>query len=113
LTDEQLDMLTSSTLLNEKEREALRILLKKYESIFTFDDNLKGKLSSEIFKPVRIHVVEHTPWKRPCPKYVAKELADVIALLRKKLDAGFLEYCESAYANRWFVLRKRNGSLRM
>ncbi|RKP18745.1 hypothetical protein ROZALSC1DRAFT_22928 [Rozella allomycis CSF55] len=90
LTDEQLDMLTSSTLLDEQDRKKLQILLKT-------------KISIHIFMHVSIRA------------YAAFNLL-VTKAGRRDCDAEkeiVLEYFERAYANPWFVLRKRNGALRM
>ncbi|GBG63970.1 hypothetical protein CBR_g39975 [Chara braunii] len=78
----------------------------------TSRDHQKGRLDAKLIPPVRIHTVEHECWNDKGPSYefgIAREVTD---LLRPKMDSFVAEPTASPYANRWFVFRKPNKTLR-
>ena len=57
----------------------------------------RGRFSDEYFSPVKIPIIEHTPWVHknlPIPPGI---LQDVIKLFHKKLAAGVYEHSDLSY----------------
>ena len=66
-----------------------------------------------MFPPVKMPVVDHTPWVEknfPIPPGLYKEMT---ALIKRKIDAGVYEPSNSSYRSRWFCVLKKDGSLRI
>ncbi|GBG90067.1 hypothetical protein CBR_g50160 [Chara braunii] len=72
----------------------------------------KGRLDAKLNSPVRIHMVEHECWNDKGPAYEFGIAAEVIELLRAKIDSFVAEPTASPYAKKWFVFRKPNKILR-
>ena len=59
-----------------------------------------------------IFMIDHVPWNlKPIPVPRA-HIPKVIDLLKEKAAMGILEPSNAPYANRWFKVSKKNGSLR-
>ncbi|CAM6098716.1 unnamed protein product [Calypogeia fissa] len=62
--------------------------------------------------PMVVFIVPHVPWDLN-PIAVSRTLAPKLAeLLNEKLKARILKRSDAPYSNRWFIVRKKNGSLR-
>ncbi|KAJ1912299.1 hypothetical protein H4219_005659, partial [Mycoemilia scoparia] len=90
--------------------EVFKTALKEVDAAFTFDDSEMGLLKIEVENPIRIPTVEHTPWEDkpfpiPCAIYY-----QVIQLIKSKIAAGVLEPSIGGYANKWFVILKKDQS---
>ncbi|GBG62423.1 hypothetical protein CBR_g30376 [Chara braunii] len=72
----------------------------------------KGRLDAKLVPPVRIHTVEHECWNDKGSAYEFGIAAEVNDLLRAKIDSFVAEPTASPYANKWFVFRKPNKTLR-
>ncbi|ORX69222.1 hypothetical protein DL89DRAFT_215830, partial [Linderina pennispora] len=96
--------------LTQAEVHMFRTMLPDVQAAFAFNNSEMGLLVDDVEPPVRIPTVEHKPWQyRAYP--VAKGLYErVVELLQTKLDAGVLEPAIGAYANRWFVIAKKDKS---
>ena len=69
-----------------------------------------GLLDPKIEPPVRIPTIEHTPWNYkayPTPQGI---LDRVIEMLKLKAELGIIEPSIGSYANRWFVIQKKDKS---
>ncbi|GBG68596.1 hypothetical protein CBR_g3140 [Chara braunii] len=102
-------------LLTEKEgrieRERVIEVLKTCDKAIAFSDAECGKVEPRYAKPARIYMIPHIPWNDAGWKYAQKEKEEVIAFLKEKMVSHVAEPYDSAYANRWFFLRKPNGKI--
>src|ERR1700727_2812795 len=73
----------------------------------------RGNFSEEYFSPYIIPTIPHIPWAHgnaPIPPGIREE---VIAILKKKIENGVLEGCQSAYRSHWFCVLKKDHKLRI
>ncbi|GBG85279.1 hypothetical protein CBR_g39847 [Chara braunii] len=80
--------------------------------IKTLGYHKKGRLDAKLIPPVRSHTVEHECWNDKGSSYEFGIAGEVTDLLRAKMDSFVAEPTTSLYANRWFVFRKPNKTLR-
>ncbi|GBG77557.1 hypothetical protein CBR_g24003 [Chara braunii] len=98
--------------LTGKETQAIKEVCQESHLAFAFNDHQKGRLDAKLIPPVRIHTVEHECWNDKGPAYDFEIAGEVTELLRAKMDSFVAEPTASPYANKWFVFRKPNKSLR-
>ncbi|GBG87178.1 hypothetical protein CBR_g44913 [Chara braunii] len=94
------------------ERGRVIEILKTCDKAITFSDAECGRVDPRYAKPARIYAIPHVPWNDARWKYAQKEKEEVIAFLKEKMVSHVAEPSDSAYANRWFFLRKPNGKIR-
>ncbi|GBG87950.1 hypothetical protein CBR_g46316 [Chara braunii] len=75
-------------------------------------DTERGRIDPRYAKPARIYTIPYVPWNDAGWKYAQKEKEKIIAFLKEKMVFHVAEPSNSAYANRWFFLRKPNGKIR-
>ncbi|TPX54602.1 hypothetical protein CcCBS67573_g09554 [Chytriomyces confervae] len=117
LTEEQLDSLFNwcreyPGFLTDVEIEFSKSRIRRYNGAFAFDLKEWGRLKEGLFQPVRIHTILHVPWnihEHPIPP---AHFPKLIQLLRENLDAKVMEPSQGAYASPWFMVLKKDGSLR-
>ena len=79
------------------------------DGAFAFHDSEMGLLKTSVEPPIRVPTVPHTPWSH-VPYPVPRALHDqVVGLLKAKMTAGVIEPSIGGYANRWFVVRRKDG----
>ncbi|OMJ17192.1 hypothetical protein AYI69_g7519, partial [Smittium culicis] len=95
--------------LTPNEYKYFKTELFKLKGVFACSQSHMGCLNSNIEPPVKIHTVEHKPWNfRPIP--IPHSMRDkVVSMIKSKVDSGILEPGTSAYANRWFTIKKKDG----
>ncbi|GBG67109.1 hypothetical protein CBR_g81533 [Chara braunii] len=98
--------------LTEQETQAIKEVCQESHLAFAFNNHQKGRLDAKLIPPVRIHTVEHECWNDKGPAYDFGIAGEVTELLRAKVDSFVAEPTASPYANKWFVFRKPNKSLR-
>ncbi|GBG74816.1 hypothetical protein CBR_g19328 [Chara braunii] len=98
--------------LTEQEKERVLEVLKTCNNAIAFSDVEKGRIDPRYAKPVRIYTIPHTQWNDAEWKFAQKEKEEVISFLKEKMASHVAEPSDSAYANRWFFLRKPNGKIR-
>ncbi|GBG72554.1 hypothetical protein CBR_g12124 [Chara braunii] len=98
--------------LTVEETQLIRKACQEFHLAFAFNDHQKGRLDAKLISPVRIHTVEHECWNDKGSAYEFGIAAEVAELLRAKIDSFVAEPTASPYANKWFVFRKPNKSLR-
>ncbi|GBG60344.1 hypothetical protein CBR_g4300 [Chara braunii] len=98
--------------LTERETRVIEEACQEFHLAFAFNDHQKGRLDAKLIPPVRIHTVEHECWNDKGPAYDFGIAGEVTELLRAKMDSFVAEPTASPYANKWFVFRKPNQSLR-
>ncbi|GBG69915.1 hypothetical protein CBR_g4742 [Chara braunii] len=98
--------------LTPQERERVIEILKTCDKAIAFSDAERGRVDPRYAKPARIYTIPHVPWNDAGWKYAQKEKEEVIAFVKEKMVSHVAEPSDSAYANRWFFLRKPNGKIR-
>ncbi|GBG79155.1 hypothetical protein CBR_g28871 [Chara braunii] len=98
--------------LTEEETRLIKRICQEFHLAFAFSDHQKGRLDAKWIPPVRIHTVEHECRNDKGPSYEFGIAGEVTDLLREKMDSFVAEPTASPYANRWFVFRKPNKTLR-
>ncbi|GBG72923.1 hypothetical protein CBR_g12644 [Chara braunii] len=98
--------------LTDQETRIIKEACQEFHLAFAFNDHQKGRLDTKLIPPVRIHTVEHECWNDKGPAYDFGIVGEVTELLREKMDSFVAEPTASPYANKWFVFRKPNKSLR-
>ncbi|GBG61616.1 hypothetical protein CBR_g22413 [Chara braunii] len=98
--------------LTAEETQLIRKACQEFYLAFAFKDHQKGRLDAKLVPPVRIHTVQHECWNDKGPAYEFGIAAEVTDLLRAKIDSFVVEPTASPYANKWFVFRKPNKTLR-
>ncbi|KAI8318056.1 hypothetical protein GQ54DRAFT_267442, partial [Martensiomyces pterosporus] len=111
LTDERLaELNVGDGWITPAEEEYFRERLKEVDGAFAFTDQEMGLLKEHVEPPIRIPTVAHTPWNYrsyPLPRGLYDK---VIELLKSKMEAGVIEPSIGSYANRWFVIAKKDKS---
>ncbi|GBG82773.1 hypothetical protein CBR_g36303 [Chara braunii] len=95
-----------------KETQLIRKACQEFHLAFAFNGHQKGRLDAKLVPPVRIHTVQHECWNDKGSAYEFGIAAEVTDLLRAKIDSFVVEPTASPYANKWFVFRKPNKTLR-
>ncbi|GBG88222.1 hypothetical protein CBR_g46789 [Chara braunii] len=98
--------------LTAEETQWIRKECQEFHLAFAFNDHQKGRLDTKLVPPVRIHTVEHECWNDKESAYEFGIAAEVTNMLRAKIDSFVVEPTASPYANKWFVFRKPNKTLR-
>jgi hypothetical protein len=97
-----------------EEEKLAHHLIREQEMAFAWDESEKGMFNPEYFPPIRVATVPHDPWVHrniPIPPGI---LAEVVAIIKDKLQAGTYEPSNSSYRTRWFcALKKDQTSLRI
>ena len=112
-TDETLQKLkigNENFLRRDEKKEFLRML--KNGKAFSFKLEELGCANPRIISPMVIFTVPHVLWKSkpiPIPKAT---LPRVTEILIEKARMRIIEPCFSPYTNRWFTIKKKDGSLR-
>ena len=99
-------------LLTPQERQLFVEMLLSNDKALAFVDAERGRVDPAIVPPARINTIPHTPWNYPAPRYAQKEEEEIVAYIKEKMKNFVAEFSHSQYGNRWFVLRKKSGTLR-
>ncbi|GBG67126.1 hypothetical protein CBR_g81550 [Chara braunii] len=109
---EDLEKTFADIRLSLPDREGGEVMRSPPGTKLSFHALPKGRLDAKLIPPVRIHTVEHDCWNDKGPSYEFGIAGEVTYLLRAKMDSFVAEPTASPYANRWFVFRKPNKTLR-
>jgi len=97
-----------------EEAKLFKHMVLQHEEVFAWKETERRRFRDDYFPPVKIPVVEHTPWAHrnlPIPPGIRDAL---IKLLKEKIKAGVYEPSDSGYRSRWFCIAKKDGvSLRI
>lgn len=99
--------------LRPAEKNLILHVLRLREKALAGSAEERGKLKPTWADPVKAATVPHKPWKeKPIPLPAA--LRDQITeLVKERIATGLYEPSTSAYSGRWFVVKKKNGKLRI
>ena len=116
LTDERwaqiLDQLKSSE-LTPQEIALLKTILQNREACLAWTHDELGRIIPEISPPYEIRTVPHVAWQAKSVPIPGALLPLAIEALKKRLERGLLEECHGPYRNPWFVVAKKDGSVRL
>ncbi|OMJ14647.1 Retrovirus-related Pol polyprotein from transposon gypsy [Smittium culicis] len=110
ITEEEMQELNiNKDYLTKNEISYFKQELIKIKEVFAVNDSQMGLLSNSVEEAIKVQTIPHTPWNhKPIP--IPKNMKDkVIKMLKDKINNGILEPGRSAYANRWFVLKKKDS----
>ena len=100
-------------MLLKEEGKLFKNLVKEFETAFAYTPEEMGIYFPSVEEPYVIPLVEHEPWVERAIPIAKSILPQVIEMLKSKMKVGLLEKCYGSYSNRWFVIKKKNGSLRL
>ncbi|KAL3689956.1 hypothetical protein R1sor_016265 [Riccia sorocarpa] len=98
--------------LTDYEKKKFEEMIRSYEKAFSFSAEEIGCVDPKVIAPMVIFTVPHVPWDLkpiPVPRAMLPKLID---LLKEKMRIGILEPSMAPYSSRWFIVPKKNGSLR-
>ena len=111
---EAMDKAHEGNFLWPEERKLMHHVIMEQEKAFAWDDTERGSFRTDFFPPIKIPVVEHTPWvyrNIPIPAGIYDEVCKIV---QRKLDTGVYEPSNASYRSRWFTVAKKDGkSLRI
>lgn len=115
ITEERLKILqiNSTGFLSSEEEKLFQHIMVLNEVGLAFEDSERGTLKDSYFSPYIIPTIPHIPWEYkniPIPPGIMPKVLEVLKL---KIDAGVYEQSQSSYRARWFVVKKKNGKLRI
>jgi hypothetical protein len=113
LTQEHLDALSlnANGFLQLEEEKLLTYVLKMNEMGLAWMEVEKGRFRDEYFSPIKIPVIEHTPWAHKNLPIPPRILYDVIKIFKDKSAMGIYEHSDASYCSRWFTVPKKSGAL--
>ena len=88
-------------------------VLYNREAGIGFDFTEKVVCKPEVEAPHIIPTIQHEPWHAAnfrVPKALEAEVVDIV---KKKLECGALERCCGPYRNPWFLVPKNSGGYRL
>ncbi|KAG5462254.1 MAG: hypothetical protein BJ554DRAFT_5447 [Olpidium bornovanus] len=99
-------------LLSEPEIALFWLIIRPLGRAFAFDDDEINSVDPRIVAPMVIFTTAHVPWKLK-PLLIPRAHYDKLReLLRARIARRVLEPAQGPYANRWFTVPKKDGSLR-
>lgn len=115
LTPERLQEVLDRTkdVLWPKEQELLGHILANRVAALAWDFSHLGKVHPAVAPPQKIRTIPHKAWQAqgiPIPRPL---MPKVIELLKKRVENKVLEDSHGAYRNPWFLVKKKDGGLRL
>jgi hypothetical protein len=108
---EAMDQAHEGDFLLPKECKLLHHLMMEQNEAFAWDETEKGHFKEVYFPPIKIPIIEHTPWQlknMPIPPSIYMQ---VIEAMRKKIASGVYEHSNLLYRSCWFMVAKKDSTL--
>ena len=87
-------------------------MLERHGRAFAFSPKEIGCVNPIIVELMVIFMIPHVSWNfKPIPVPGA-HISKLMELLKQKVEMGILEPSSAPYSNHWFVVLKKNGTLR-
>jgi hypothetical protein len=114
LTPERLAKMKIGTrFLSREEKQIFIDILFEYEGAIAFDDSEMGLLNPRIELPIKMHTVPHQPWQQLNLRLPRAMQEEATRQVKEKIDLGILEFSQSPYRSRYFLVAKKEpGSWR-
>jgi len=103
----------TSDVLWPKEQELLGRVLRNRAAALAWDFNHLGKVHPSVVPPQKIRTIPHKAWQAPGIPIPRPLMPKVIELLKKRVENKVLEDGHGAYRNPWFLVKKKDGGLRL
>ena len=114
LTDERLEaMLQGSADLTPQEKELLLHVLLCREAALAWEFSHAGRIDPMIAPPQEIRTVPYKAWQTPGVPIPKPMVSQVVELLKERVTRGILENGYRPYRNAWFLVKKKDGRLRL
>jgi hypothetical protein len=110
---EPMDQAHKGDFLLPKERKLLHHLMMEQNEAFAWDKTEKGHFQEVYFPPIKIPIIEHTPWQlknMPIPPGIYVQVIEAVC---KKIASGVYEPSNLLYQSCWFTVAKKDGTLRL
>lgn len=88
------------------------VLLRNEEAL-AWTEEEKGGFDERYIPPLKIPVVDHTPWQDRNIRLPVKTREKVIEFLKQKIASGLYERSQSAYRSGFFAVEKKDGRIRL
>ena len=105
--------LNANGFLQPEEEKLLIHILRMNEMGLAWTEAEKGRFSDEYFTPVKILVIEHTPWAHKNSPIPPGILHDVIKIFKDKSTMGIYEHSDASYHSHWFTVPKKSSTLHL
>jgi hypothetical protein len=115
LTQEHLNALclNSNGFLQPEKEKLLINILRMNKMGLAWMEVKKGRFSDEYFTPVKIPVIEHTPWAHKNLPIPPRILHDIIKIFKNKSTTGIYKHSNALYCSCWFIVLKKSGTLHL
>ena len=94
------------------EEDRFRRLLERHGKAFAFSPGEIGCVDPTIVEPMVIFTIPQVPWSLKPIQVPRAHMPMLMELLEEKVELGILEPLSAPYSNRWFMLPKKNSTLR-
>lgn len=107
LTPDRIEGMLIGSMLTEQERDLLFTMLHNREAALAWDFTHMGRVKEEVAPPQVIRTIEHKAWQAQSFAIPKALIPTVVGMLRERLQNKTLEYCDGAYRNPWFLVKKK------
>ena len=106
LTPDRLSKLKVGKQLTVTERRILQEVLFNREGALGWDFSHVGRIRREVTPPMKIKTIEHKAWQAPAFRVPRALEPEVVRMLKERMEAETVQYCEGPYRNPWFLVKK-------
>jgi len=105
--------LNANNFLWLEELKLVQFILRTNKKALAWTEAEKGRFYDDYFSPIKIPVIEHTPWIHKNLPILPGMLADVIKIFWEKIVAGVYKPSDSSYRSCWFCIYKKSSALHL
>lgn len=115
LTDQRLEevMKQIGDRFTPLEKALFREILYRREAALGWDWLDTGKIKSVVAPDYEIRTVPHSAWQAKSIPVPLGMMDKFLKVLRIRIEKGILEESHAAYRNAWFIVKKKDGGLRL
>jgi hypothetical protein len=112
LTPERIKLLNFGPTLTIAEKDIFTQMLLGVDRCMAFAPEHLVGIDPEVELPIVIRTTPHQPWELRTWRLTHEVYEELLVMLKQKIRLGHLEFSNGAYSNRFFLVRKKNGSWR-
>ena len=94
------------------EENQFRRMLEWHRKAFVFLPEEIRRVDPTIVEPMVIFTIPHVPWNLKSTTVPRAHIRKLMELLKEKINMGILGSSSAPYWNQWFIVPKKNGTLR-
>ena len=94
------------------EKDHFRRMLRRHGRAFAFSPEEIRCVDPTIVELMVIFTILHVPWNLKPILVPRAHIPMLMELLKQRVEMGILQPSSAPYSNRWFTIRKKNGTLR-